>query len=166
MTLRFANSVTFESKVSALTPDCDGHRRDISGPQITSVLPIYHARRDAKVALVLSLDPHPPHFLTATRTSHAARSTRLDSRRFHPHRSLLEASRYECSPLSFESVVAHSVYLYLGILVLNLCLLLPLLSAWVNGLDSSMVNGLQILPDWQDYFHHPEGKILGELLLL
>ncbi|KAL0955091.1 hypothetical protein HGRIS_004008 [Hohenbuehelia grisea] len=48
-----------------------------------------------------------------------------------------------------------------GILLLNICLLLPLLTSSVNGLDSSLVNGLQILPDWQDYFHHPKGVALG-----
>ncbi|OJA12416.1 hypothetical protein AZE42_03390 [Rhizopogon vesiculosus] len=29
------------------------------------------------------------------------------------------------------------------------------------GLDSSMLNGLQILPGWQEYFHHPQDKTLG-----
>ncbi|KIJ14336.1 L-arabinose isomerase [Paxillus involutus ATCC 200175] len=48
-----------------------------------------------------------------------------------------------------------------GILILNLCLILPLFSSVVNGLDSSTLNGLQILPGWQDYFHDPQGKILG-----
>ncbi|KAF8149918.1 general substrate transporter [Crassisporium funariophilum] len=48
-----------------------------------------------------------------------------------------------------------------GILLLNICLLIPLLTSVVNGLDSSLVNGLQILPDWQSYFNHPEGKTLG-----
>ncbi|KDQ59238.1 hypothetical protein JAAARDRAFT_57164 [Jaapia argillacea MUCL 33604] len=48
-----------------------------------------------------------------------------------------------------------------GILILNLFLFLPLLTASVNGYDSSLVNGLQILPEWQDYFHHPHGKGLG-----
>ncbi|KAI5826868.1 hypothetical protein K523DRAFT_322607 [Schizophyllum commune Tattone D] len=48
-----------------------------------------------------------------------------------------------------------------GILLLNLCLILPLLTAFVNGLDSSLVNGLQILPDWQNYFDHPHGRTLG-----
>ncbi|KAF8656222.1 hypothetical protein AX16_002658 [Volvariella volvacea WC 439] len=48
-----------------------------------------------------------------------------------------------------------------GILILNLWLILPLLTSSVNGLDSSLVNGLQILPDWQEYFHHPAGKELG-----
>jgi hypothetical protein len=24
-----------------------------------------------------------------------------------------------------------------------------------------MLNGLQILPIWQSYFHHPQGSILG-----
>jgi hypothetical protein len=38
-----------------------------------------------------------------------------------------------------------------------------LLTAWSNGLDSSLINGLQILPAWQAYFHNPDGKILGLL---
>lgn len=48
-----------------------------------------------------------------------------------------------------------------GLLVLNICLILPLLSAALNGLDSSVLNGLQILPGWQEYFHNPQGKTLG-----
>ncbi|KAF8968145.1 general substrate transporter [Flammula alnicola] len=50
-----------------------------------------------------------------------------------------------------------------GILLLNLYLLIPLMTSVINGLDSSLVNGLQISPDWQDYFHHPSGKTLGLL---
>ncbi|KAG1747246.1 uncharacterized protein EDB91DRAFT_1235971 [Suillus paluster] len=42
-----------------------------------------------------------------------------------------------------------------GLLVLNICLILPLLSSALNGLDSS------ILPGWQEYFHTPQGKTLG-----
>lgn len=30
-----------------------------------------------------------------------------------------------------------------------------------NGYDGSMVNGLQSLQVWQDYFHHPTGSLLG-----
>ncbi|KAG1750805.1 hypothetical protein EDB19DRAFT_1629015 [Suillus lakei] len=48
-----------------------------------------------------------------------------------------------------------------GLLVLNICLILPLLSSALNGLDSSILNGLQILPGWQEYFHNPQGKTLG-----
>ncbi|KAJ7773293.1 general substrate transporter [Mycena metata] len=48
-----------------------------------------------------------------------------------------------------------------GILWLNICLILPLLTSSANGLDSSLINGLQILPDWQDFFHYPTGRILG-----
>ncbi|RDB26139.1 Lactose permease [Hypsizygus marmoreus] len=48
-----------------------------------------------------------------------------------------------------------------GILILNLWLVVPLLSSVVNGLDSSVVNGLQIIPAWQEYYGHPSGKILG-----
>ncbi|KAJ7707692.1 general substrate transporter [Mycena rosella] len=48
-----------------------------------------------------------------------------------------------------------------GILLLNMCLILPLLTSSANGLDSSLINGLQILPDWQEYFQYPHGRILG-----
>ncbi|KAG2034923.1 general substrate transporter [Suillus americanus] len=48
-----------------------------------------------------------------------------------------------------------------GILMLNICLILPLLSSTVNGFDSSMINNLQILPGWQEYFHKPQGMKLG-----
>ncbi|KAG1744002.1 uncharacterized protein EDB91DRAFT_1124164 [Suillus paluster] len=48
-----------------------------------------------------------------------------------------------------------------GILILNICLILPLLSSTLNGLDSSMINGLQILPGWQAYFDTPQGMNLG-----
>ncbi|KAJ7126979.1 general substrate transporter [Mycena epipterygia] len=48
-----------------------------------------------------------------------------------------------------------------GILWLNICLILPLLTSSANGLDSSLINGLQILPDWQDYFDYPHGRVLG-----
>jgi hypothetical protein len=57
----------------------------------------------------------------------------------------------------------HKTCRHSGILALNICLVLPLLTAWSNGLDSSLINGLQILPAWQEYFHDPNGKILGLL---
>lgn len=48
-----------------------------------------------------------------------------------------------------------------GLVLLNLALLIPLMSSVVNGLDSSLVNGLQILPEWKAYFGNPTGKLLG-----
>ncbi|KAG2074267.1 general substrate transporter [Suillus decipiens] len=48
-----------------------------------------------------------------------------------------------------------------ALLVLNIYLILPLLSSALNGLDASILNGLQILPAWQEYFHYPQEKILG-----
>ncbi|KAG0706797.1 general substrate transporter [Suillus ampliporus] len=48
-----------------------------------------------------------------------------------------------------------------GLLALNICLILPLLSSTLNGFDSSILNGLQILPGWQEYFHNPQSKTLG-----
>ncbi|CAE6461235.1 unnamed protein product, partial [Rhizoctonia solani] len=48
-----------------------------------------------------------------------------------------------------------------GILLLNISLLLALITSSANGFDSSMMNGLQIVPDWQYYFGNPSGSTLG-----
>jgi len=42
-----------------------------------------------------------------------------------------------------------------------LCLSLVVLTSATNGYDGSMVNGLQILSYWQEYFNHPSGSTLG-----
>ncbi|KAH6695001.1 general substrate transporter [Plectosphaerella plurivora] len=46
---------------------------------------------------------------------------------------------------------------------LNLLLLIPLVSSGAIGYDGSMMNGLQTLPQWRNYFGNPEGAILGAL---
>ena len=35
------------------------------------------------------------------------------------------------------------------------------LSNTANGFDGSMMNGLQVLHYWSDYFGHPHGSLLG-----
>ncbi|KUJ10574.1 hexose transporter [Mollisia scopiformis] len=47
------------------------------------------------------------------------------------------------------------------ILHLNLLLLVPLLSSSVAGYDGSLMNGLQSLQQWRDYFGNPAGSLLG-----
>lgn len=47
------------------------------------------------------------------------------------------------------------------LLKLNLVLLVPLMSSSVAGYDGSLMNGLQALPQWQDYFGNPTGALLG-----
>lgn len=47
------------------------------------------------------------------------------------------------------------------LLQLNLILLVPLLSSSVAGYDGSLMNGLQALPQWQQYFGNPQGALLG-----
>ncbi|KAL1845249.1 hypothetical protein VTK73DRAFT_795 [Phialemonium thermophilum] len=44
---------------------------------------------------------------------------------------------------------------------LNLVLLVPLVSSASVGYDGSMMNGLQTLPQWREFFGNPEGAILG-----
>lgn len=48
-----------------------------------------------------------------------------------------------------------------GLVQLNLCLVLSLITSYTNGYDGSMINGLQIVPWWQDYFHNPTSSTLG-----
>ncbi|RFU30815.1 hypothetical protein B7463_g5526, partial [Scytalidium lignicola] len=49
------------------------------------------------------------------------------------------------------------------LLTLNLLLIIPLLGNSCNGYDGSLLNGLQSLPQWRDYFHSPSGTHLGGL---
>jgi len=44
---------------------------------------------------------------------------------------------------------------------LNLVLLLLLITSMTNGYDGSMMNGLQSLTEWQNFFDHPTGGKLG-----
>ena len=64
--------------------------------------------------------------------------------------------------------------------MLNIYLLVPIMTSVVNGIDSSNLNGLspsrskfahvlisritglQVLPEWQNYFGHPQGWRLGK----
>lgn len=48
-----------------------------------------------------------------------------------------------------------------GIVKLNLLLILPLVSSYATGFDSSMMNGLQSLDTWKAYFNHPDASDLA-----
>ncbi|QRV80018.1 Sugar (and other) transporter [Ceratobasidium sp. AG-Ba] len=47
------------------------------------------------------------------------------------------------------------------ILALNLLLLVPLVTSYANGFDGSMMNGLQSVEQWKQYFGYPDSKQLG-----
>ncbi|CAE6532622.1 unnamed protein product, partial [Rhizoctonia solani] len=47
------------------------------------------------------------------------------------------------------------------ILTLNLLLVVPLATSYANGFDGSMMNGLQSVQQWKDYFGNPSAKDLG-----
>lgn len=49
------------------------------------------------------------------------------------------------------------------LLRLNTLLLIPLLSSSVAGYDGSLMNGLQSLDQWKNYFNNPEGALLGTI---
>ncbi|KAL7423394.1 hypothetical protein Q5752_002698 [Cryptotrichosporon argae] len=48
-----------------------------------------------------------------------------------------------------------------GFVLLNLMLLIAQISSYATGYDASMMNGLQSLTYWQDYFGTPTGSVLG-----
>ncbi|KAG8955080.1 hypothetical protein FRC04_009537 [Tulasnella sp. 424] len=50
-----------------------------------------------------------------------------------------------------------------GIVLVNFCIVLALLTSYTNGFDGSMTNGLQILDQWEEYFGNPTGSTLGIL---
>ncbi|KAI1013722.1 hypothetical protein LB503_010526 [Fusarium chuoi] len=49
------------------------------------------------------------------------------------------------------------------LLLLNLMLLIPLLSSSAVGYDGSMMNGLQTLPQWRNFFNNPPPPVLGAI---
>jgi sugar porter (SP) family MFS transporter len=51
-----------------------------------------------------------------------------------------------------------------GIVLLNISLLLSLITSYTNGFDGSMMNGLQIVPSWKEYFNYPSSSILGFMI--
>ena len=42
-----------------------------------------------------------------------------------------------------------------------LCLMFVVITSATNGYDGSIVNALQSMDSWQDYFNHPKGSLLG-----
>ncbi|KIM92559.1 hypothetical protein OIDMADRAFT_107106 [Oidiodendron maius Zn] len=50
-----------------------------------------------------------------------------------------------------------------GLLRLYFLIFIAVLSSATNGYDGSMMNGLQTLTYWQDYFHNPHGSTQGLL---
>jgi len=47
------------------------------------------------------------------------------------------------------------------LLKLNMILFLLIITSMNNGYDGSMMNGLQTVTNWQEYFNHPHGSVLG-----
>ncbi|KAM0325855.1 hypothetical protein ACHAQA_007158 [Verticillium albo-atrum] len=45
--------------------------------------------------------------------------------------------------------------------ILNLLLIFPMLSIFTQGFDGSMMNGLQSVENWRNYFGEPKGATLG-----
>ncbi|KIM27467.1 hypothetical protein M408DRAFT_329932 [Serendipita vermifera MAFF 305830] len=48
-----------------------------------------------------------------------------------------------------------------GIRKLNICIALVLATSAINGYDSSVLNGIQIIPDWQKFFGDPSEQTRG-----
>ncbi|KAF8757589.1 Transporter [Rhizoctonia solani] len=52
-------------------------------------------------------------------------------------------------------------YKHRHLVILNLMLVIPLVTSYANGYDGSMMNGLQSVDGWKEYFGHPTPKELG-----
>lgn len=52
----------------------------------------------------------------------------------------------------YKDTNLRRLYMYIVVLILT---------NTANGFDGSMMNGLQALSYWQEYFHHPKGPTLG-----
>ncbi|CEL56221.1 Lactose permease OS=Kluyveromyces lactis (strain ATCC 8585 / CBS 2359 / DSM 70799 / NBRC 1267 / NRRL Y-1140 / WM37) GN=LAC12 PE=3 SV=1 [Rhizoctonia solani AG-1 IB] len=52
-------------------------------------------------------------------------------------------------------------YRHRHLVILNLMLVVPLVTSYANGYDGSMMNGLQSVDGWKEYFGHPTPKELG-----
>ncbi|KAL5343418.1 hexose transporter protein [Aspergillus crustosus] len=50
---------------------------------------------------------------------------------------------------------------YKNLRTLNLLMVIPLLSLFIQGFDGSMMNGLQSVEGWRTYFGEPKGATLG-----
>lgn len=69
-------------------------------------------------------------------------------------------------PINVDTAVAGraGVFAWLnnaGIVKLNLILVLSLISSYTTGFDSSMMNGLQSLDTWKNYFGNPDASDLA-----
>lgn len=51
-----------------------------------------------------------------------------------------------------------------GIRKLNICIALVLLTSAINGYDSSVLNGIQIMPEWDRDFHKPSEETRGMMV--
>lgn len=49
------------------------------------------------------------------------------------------------------------------LIILNLLIIIPYFSSTTNGYDGSMLNGLQSMSQWQNFFNTPTGSRLGSL---
>ncbi|KAG8822093.1 hypothetical protein FRB91_005376 [Serendipita sp. 411] len=65
--------------------------------------------------------------------------------------------------MQYDSSLLHSGkwWQHGYIVKLNLLLVIPLITSYANGFDGSMMNGLQSVQYWKDYFGNPTDKDLG-----
>jgi hypothetical protein len=68
-------------------------------------------------------------------------------------------------PVSVEGVLGHEgAFSWMknkGIVKLNLMLILSLISSYATGYDGSMMNGLQSLDTWNEFFDNPGASELA-----
>ena len=115
--------VAFPRRISQMK-----HSRSLLDPKYYTA-PI--ARFQAAISYFSVFPPHTLYYHV---------SSRVDAGRIRPQRPLVEEQRSVILLLSLCARYQFKV-LYTGILILNIFLTIPLMSASINGLDSSLVNG-------------------------
>ncbi|CDZ97687.1 hexose transporter [Phaffia rhodozyma] len=83
---------------------------------------------------------------------------------FMSHTTKAAAPPEDILPKELEPYVYRGRwYRHPGIRAISLLLFVALITSSTNGYDGSMMNGLQVLTNWKDKFHNPQGGTLGLL---
>ena len=77
-----------------------------------------------------------------------------------------ESPNYDFTGVSLKDVIPQRSKPWwkdMRLIQLNTLLLCALLTQTAQGFDASMINGMQALPEWIQFFGHPKGARLGAM---
>jgi hypothetical protein len=112
-------------------------------------------------AICYASDPSAYHSLSGRNVYHHYIRTSLRSRRHSLPLTTMEAPTKGTFRLAEREFPAVTWYKDPALRKTYICLMFVVITSATNGYDGSMVNGLQSLEIWQNYFGHPTGSLLG-----